>query len=92
MQRVLRINAESLVRDGERHRPRGGEHEKEQAHRHRADAAGGRRMSSGGRRRRRPPPEGGATTGATGSTGPLSQYGESTDADPALIAKALGPV
>jgi ABC-type sugar transport system substrate-binding protein len=32
------------------------------------------------------------TTAATGSTGALSQYGESTDADPALIAKALGPV
>ena len=34
----------------------------------------------------------GGDTGATGSTGALSQYGESTDADPALIAKALGPV
>jgi ribose transport system substrate-binding protein len=38
-----------------------------------------------------------ATTGPTVSatatgTGPLAQYGESTDADPALIAKALGPV
>jgi hypothetical protein len=32
------------------------------------------------------------TTASTGSTGDLSQYGESTDADPALIAKALGPV
>jgi ABC-type sugar transport system substrate-binding protein len=30
--------------------------------------------------------------GATGATGALAQYGESTDADPALIAKALGPV
>jgi hypothetical protein len=31
---------------------------------------------------------GGGTTGA----GPLAEYGESTDADPALIEKALGPV
>ena len=30
-------------------------------------------------------------TGATGS-GALSDYGESTDADPALVDKALGPV
>jgi hypothetical protein len=29
---------------------------------------------------------------STGSAGPLSQYGESTDADPALVAKAMGPV
>ena len=35
---------------------------------------------------------GGATTGATGSTGALSEFGESTDADPALVEKALGPV
>ena len=38
---------------------------------------------------------GGNTTGATGSTGatgPLAQYGESTNADPALVAKAMGPV
>ena len=34
----------------------------------------------------------GAATGTTGSTGPLSEFGESVDADPALIAKALGPV
>jgi hypothetical protein len=34
----------------------------------------------------------GTTTGATGEGDPLAQYGESTDADPALIAKALGPV
>jgi ribose transport system substrate-binding protein len=36
----------------------------------------------------------GATTPGTTTTsgGPLSQFGESTDADPALIAKALGPV
>jgi hypothetical protein len=33
-----------------------------------------------------------ASTGTTGSTDPLAQYGESIDADPALIAKALGPV
>jgi hypothetical protein len=35
---------------------------------------------------------GGATaaTGATGATGPLAEYGESTDADPALVEKALG--
>jgi ribose transport system substrate-binding protein len=33
---------------------------------------------------------GGAT--ATGATGALSEFGESTDADPALIEKALGPV
>lgn len=37
---------------------------------------------------------GGGPTAATGSTGggPLSEYGESTDADPALIEKAMGPV
>ena len=36
---------------------------------------------------------GGATTGgATTGGGPLEEYGESTDADPALIEKALGPV
>jgi ribose transport system substrate-binding protein len=35
---------------------------------------------------------GGDVTGATGSTGALSEFGESTDADPALIEKALGPV
>ena len=36
----------------------------------------------------------GATQGqaATGATGALAQFGESTDADPALIEKALGPV
>lgn len=34
----------------------------------------------------------GGATAATGSTGPLSQYGESTDADPALVQKAMGPV
>jgi hypothetical protein len=38
---------------------------------------------------------GGATaatgaSGNTGATGPLAQYGESTDADPALVEKALG--
>jgi ABC-type sugar transport system substrate-binding protein len=38
---------------------------------------------------------GGATaatgaTGSTGATGPLAEYGESTDADPALVEKALG--
>lgn len=31
-------------------------------------------------------------TAATGASGPLAQYGESTDADPALVEKALGPV
>lgn len=40
--------------------------------------------------------EGGATEGgataATGATGPLAGSGESTDADPALIEKAMGPV
>jgi ribose transport system substrate-binding protein len=36
----------------------------------------------------------GATEGAaaTGGSGPLAEFGESTDADPALIEKALGPV
>lgn len=36
----------------------------------------------------------GATQGqtATGATGGLAEFGESTDADPALIEKALGPV
>ncbi|MGH2634849.1 MAG: substrate-binding domain-containing protein [Actinomycetota bacterium] len=34
---------------------------------------------------------GGTTTGTTtGSEGPLADYGESTDADPALVEKALG--
>jgi ABC-type sugar transport system substrate-binding protein len=33
---------------------------------------------------------GGATTSA--GSGPLAQYGESTDADPALVEKAMGPV
>lgn len=32
------------------------------------------------------------TTTAAGGEDPLAMYGESTDADPALIAKALGPV
>ncbi len=32
------------------------------------------------------------TTTAGGGDGPLAQFGESTDADPALVAKALGPV
>lgn len=32
------------------------------------------------------------TTTAATAEGPLAAYGESTDADPALIAKALGPV
>lgn len=44
--------------------------------------------------------EGGATsstgttgaTGATGASGDLAEFGESTDADPALVEKALGPV
>jgi ribose transport system substrate-binding protein len=34
----------------------------------------------------------GGTTSATGSTGPLAEFGESTDADPALVEKAMGPV
>jgi ribose transport system substrate-binding protein len=36
----------------------------------------------------------GATQGqtATGATGALAEFGESTDADPALVEKALGPV
>jgi len=36
----------------------------------------------------------GATEGqaATGATGALAEFGESTDADPALVEKALGPV
>jgi ribose transport system substrate-binding protein len=42
------------------------------------------------------PPAGttdGGTTAATGATGgPLAEYGESTDADPALVEKAMGPV
>lgn len=32
------------------------------------------------------------TTAGGGGDGALSEYGESTDADPALVAKALGPV
>ena len=38
--------------------------------------------------------EGGTTaaTGATATEGPLAEFGESTDADPALVEKALGPV
>lgn len=37
---------------------------------------------------------GGTNTGATGAAGegPLAEYGESTDADPALVEKAMGPV
>ena len=37
---------------------------------------------------------GGGETAATGSSGegPLAQYGESTDADPALVEKAMGDV
>ncbi len=38
---------------------------------------------------------GGGATAATGSTGsddPLAEFGESTDADPALVEKAMGPV
>jgi ribose transport system substrate-binding protein len=31
-------------------------------------------------------------TSATGATGALAEFGESTDADPALVEKALGPV
>jgi ribose transport system substrate-binding protein len=35
----------------------------------------------------------GATEGGTaGASGPLAEFGESTDADPALVEKALGPV
>ena len=36
----------------------------------------------------------GATQGqaVTGATGALAEFGESTDADPALVEKALGPV
>jgi ribose transport system substrate-binding protein len=33
-----------------------------------------------------------SATGSPASEGPLAEFGESTDADPALIAKALGPV
>jgi hypothetical protein len=41
--------------------------------------------------------DGGTTTGTTGTatgtaTGPLAEFGESTDADPALVEEALGPV
>ena len=42
--------------------------------------------------------DGGTATGTTdggtttGSEGPLAEFGESTDADPALVEKALGPV
>jgi ribose transport system substrate-binding protein len=36
-------------------------------------------------------PSSGEST-ASASAGPLAQYGESTDADPALVAKAMGPV
>ncbi len=38
------------------------------------------------------PPGGQTTTTAMVDEGPLAMYGESTDADPALVAKALGPV
>lgn len=34
----------------------------------------------------------GGETAATGAEGALSEFGESTDADPALVEKALGPV
>ena len=34
----------------------------------------------------------GGETAATGAEGPLAEFGESTDADPALVEKALGPV
>jgi hypothetical protein len=34
----------------------------------------------------------GGTTDTTAAEGPLAAYGESVDADPALVAKALGPV
>jgi ABC-type sugar transport system substrate-binding protein len=39
-----------------------------------------------------PTPGGGGATAVTGATGPLAAYGESTDADRALIEKAMGPV
>jgi ABC-type sugar transport system substrate-binding protein len=39
-----------------------------------------------------PTPGGDGATAPTGATGPLAAYGESTDADPALIEKAMGPV
>jgi ribose transport system substrate-binding protein len=39
-----------------------------------------------------PTPGAGTETGATGGEGPLAGYGESTDADQALIDKAMGPV
>ena len=48
--------------------------------------------SSGGDSGSSPAATGGAATGASGATGPLAQYGESTNADPALVAKAMGPV
>ena len=35
---------------------------------------------------------GGSETAVTGATGDLTQYGESTDADPALVEKALGAI
>ena len=44
------------------------------------------------------PTETGTATGttdggtATGATGALAEFGETTDADPALVDKALGPV
>jgi ribose transport system substrate-binding protein len=37
-------------------------------------------------------PDGGATATQTPGGGALSEYGESTDADPALVEKAMGPV
>jgi hypothetical protein len=33
-----------------------------------------------------------SATGATAAEGPLAEFGESTDADPALVEEALGPV
>jgi ribose transport system substrate-binding protein len=39
-----------------------------------------------------PAPNGNGGGGQTAGTGPLAEFGESTDADPALVEKAMGPV
>ena len=40
----------------------------------------------------RPRPARGGDTSTSAAEGPLAEFGESTDADPALVEKALGPV
>ena len=77
---------------------REGEHETDQDHRasrRRLLAMVAAACSSGDDERRdhhRQPPAATGATAATGGTGPLAQYGESTNADPALVEKAMGSV